>query len=369
MKKILYVLFLIGSIALVSLYGGNISYLLFYFALFLPALVLGYSVYVYVRFKIGQEMERTVVKGSKIPYTLMLANEDVLPFTNLALHFYTDKVSVEECRIPEEESCGEQDIDRLCLFPGQRLRLDTKMYCKYRGTYEAGVRSVSVTDFLGLFTITYPVQEPRRVTVLPRILPFERLAAGLRKQDPKNNLFSASKRQSLPDFELRPYRPGDPPKYIHWKNSARAGELLVRKQMPEELTETVVIMDLSPVAGSGEERLQGEDKIVEAAVCFVHHYYQKRLPVKVVFREEEQVELLINSTYGFDAFYNRCPALRFVSGLPVEQVWETCAGRSGREYAFVIITQAVTDGLRRRLEENRRLGWEAVLVDTGELQL
>lgn len=39
-------------------------------------------------------------------------------------------------------------------------------------------------------------------------------------------------------------------KYIHWKNSARAGELLVRKQMPEELFDTILIMDLAPADGA-----------------------------------------------------------------------------------------------------------------------
>ena len=36
--KLIYLLFLIGSTILVSFRGGNISYLLFYFALLLPVL-------------------------------------------------------------------------------------------------------------------------------------------------------------------------------------------------------------------------------------------------------------------------------------------------------------------------------------------
>lgn len=68
-----------------------------------------------------------------VPYRLILANEDFIPFTG--------------------------------------IRVDTRMYCKYRGTYPVGVKSVSVTDFLGLFTITYPMKSQIRLTAkLPYLM-------------------------------------------------------------------------------------------------------------------------------------------------------------------------------------------------------
>ncbi|MFQ7550834.1 MAG: DUF58 domain-containing protein [Blautia marasmi] len=39
---------------------------------------------------------------------------------------------------------------------------------------------------------------------------------------------------------------------MHWKNSARTGDLLVRKQMPEELFETIVILVISNPRGYGK---------------------------------------------------------------------------------------------------------------------
>ena len=52
--KLIYLLFLIGSTILVSFRGGNISYLLFYFALLLPVLAFLYSLYVFNRFNHAQ---------------------------------------------------------------------------------------------------------------------------------------------------------------------------------------------------------------------------------------------------------------------------------------------------------------------------
>ena len=67
MKKAVCLLFLIGSTVLVSFQGKAVSYLLFYFALLLPLLALLYSLYVYFRFKIVQNVSHLVVKGQKSP--------------------------------------------------------------------------------------------------------------------------------------------------------------------------------------------------------------------------------------------------------------------------------------------------------------
>lgn len=361
MKKIIYFIFLAGSAVLVSFRGGNIPYLLFYFALLIPVLALSYSLYVYWRFKIVQEVARTVVKAKEVPYRLILANEYFVPFTNITLHYFSDMVTIEECK----------DTSNLCLLPHQTIRVDTKMYCKYRGTYQVGVKSVSITDFLGLFTINYPMMAQIRLTAMPRILPLEYLKTDLQKKDPKNTLFSVSRLQDLPDYELRPYLPGDRLKYIHWKNSAKTGELLVRKQMPEELFETVILMDLSPVPGDTETRLQTEDNIIEAAVAFVHDYYLKQIPVRIIYTEDKDSlkEVSVNARTGFNRFYEACAALAFNASLPLENVWARYASQTAHRHTAILITSSVTDALKNYIEENRRVGNEIVLIDTGELSL
>ena len=296
--RLLYLLFLAGATALVSLRGGNISYLLFYFALALPILAFLYSLYVFYRFKIVQEVSRVVVKAQEVPYRLLLANEDILPFTHIRLHFFDSMVSMKP-----------SDPGVISLAPHEEIRVDTQMYCKYRGTYPVGVKSVEVTDFLGLFTIPYPLMSQIRLTARPRIIPMEQLRVVLQEQDPKNTLFPVSRLQELPDFELRSYLPGDPIKYIHWKNSARAGELLVRKQMPEELFETIIFMDLSPIEDEEEKRLQKEDNIIETALSFVHDYYLKNIPVRIFFMEDTLREMLVDAGTGFEPFYDKCSEL------------------------------------------------------------
>lgn len=71
-----------------------------------------------------------------------------------------------------------EDTGVISLLPHEEIRVDTKMYCKYRGTYPVGVKSVEITDFLGLFTIPYPMMSQIRLTARPRIIPMEQLKIG-----------------------------------------------------------------------------------------------------------------------------------------------------------------------------------------------
>lgn len=358
-------LFLVGTAVLASFYGGDIPYLFFYFALLLPMLALAYSLYVYCRFKIVQEVEQYAIKGQKVSYRLMLVNEDPVPFTDISLNYYSDRVKVLAT-----------DSEKISLMPHQEIRVETEIYCRYRGTYPVGVKSVSVTDFLGLFTITYPLGERVRLTARPRIIPLEQFFSAIQKKDPKNNLFSISGQQALPDYELRKYYPGDPPKYIHWKNSARTGELLVRKQTPEELFEAAVLIDLSPV-GTGdlkkaeklEWQLRMEDTVIEAAISFIHSYYIKKIPVRAVFMQKTMQEILIDARTGFDSFCRISADLPFQSPVSLEQLWTQYTKRNIRSNAVILITAAATDSLRQKVEESRKIGKETVLIDAGELSI
>lgn len=355
MRKVIYLVFLAGSGVLVSNRGGSIPYLLFYFSLMLPILALAYSVYVYLRFKIVQENPHLTVKGEKVPCRVILANEERIPFTALNLHFYTERVHM------KPDTCS------LCLKPKEKREIDVSMYCKYRGTYPVGVKSVTVTDFLGLFSITYPMRTQVRITVRPRILALEQMCLSLGEQDSRKQLYQTIRKEELPDYDLRKYYPGDVRKRIHWKNSAKAGELLVRRTLPEEIGEHTVFLDLAVPACQGEERLRLEDQVMEGALAFAYDYCCKRIQVCMVYMIEEIQERRICSLKDFEAFYGECVDLPFQSRLSVLQVWEEYQRQVGGVLSSILVTQEVTPALKACAAQNRSFGREVLLVPAGEI--
>jgi uncharacterized protein (DUF58 family) len=63
---------------------------------------------------------------------------------------------------------------------------------------------------------------------------------------------------------LRPYRPGDSPRSIHWRTSARRGELMVREFADVPADDLVVVFDPSPPAGSAGAGSPDEDLFEQA---------------------------------------------------------------------------------------------------------
>lgn len=368
--KIIYVILLIGSVVLVSLRGEEIFWLLFYFMLTVPVPALLYVLYVFLRLRIRQQVARYVNKGERIPYKIKLANEDWFLMNGIGLNFYTDMVQVMKKHSDGGEILNTQEPDSISLLPYQQEEIDLALYCKYRGTYPVGVKSVSVTDFFGLFTITYPMTVQIRVTARPRILTLMQLQLSLDKKDPKKTRPVLDRLQEMLDFELRQYVPGDSLRHIHWKNSARMGELLVRKQEPQELYELVVIMDCSRVENKSDlVRMQIEDNIIETAVALLYDACMKKVRTHVVWCTGELNDMQIDNPNDFDKFYNFCAELSFEAEMTLEEVWKAAEKKTGGNPAFWLIGCGLPPELMQTVDKSRRMGQEVMLIDTGEAPL
>lgn len=117
---------------------------------------------------------------------------------------------------------------------GETLRWIYQHPASQRGIYHWDQVSLRTAAPLGLFWCRRSRQVPGKAIVYPQVLPLQRcpLIDGIGQED--NPVFSAYERQVQPASEgltraLRPYRFGDPMRMIHWRTSARYGELRVRE--------------------------------------------------------------------------------------------------------------------------------------------
>jgi uncharacterized protein (DUF58 family) len=99
-----------------------------------------------------------------------------------------------------------------------------------RGRYTVGPLRVRVTDSFGLVSITRAFTSTSVLTVTPRIIPLAR--------PPQGGLWQAGSedgRRSIAasgedDIAPRVYRTGDSLHRVHWRSTARYGELMVRRE-------------------------------------------------------------------------------------------------------------------------------------------
>lgn len=108
------------------------------------------------------------------------------------------------------------------------------------GLLEARVTRLRVTDCLGLFALRGRTPAPALLPVLPipaeaEAPPPERGGSPTLKPRPGGGPGE--------DYEIRPYRPGDPVKMIHWKLTCKRDETVLREVLEAERPEPVLILD------------------------------------------------------------------------------------------------------------------------------
>lgn len=107
---------------------------------------------------------------------------------------------------------------------------------------------------------------PVDLVALPRPAPMGTLAATLARRGRSGNHPSTTAGAGVEFHGIRPYRPGDLPRRIHWPASTRRSELYVTDRVAEAAIDTVVVIDAFTESGShGESTL---DHSVRGAAGF-----------------------------------------------------------------------------------------------------
>jgi hypothetical protein len=335
-NRIIFAAAIIGSSIFASYFGGNISYALFYLTIFIPIVAFLYTLYVYFRFKIYQNMDvYLVVKGDWTVYSFVIANEDYITFRNVKVNFLADKSTIEAAH----------QIAEYSLLPNESERLETRIKCNYRGEYYVGVDSIEVTDFLYLFHITYPITSKLKVIVLPRVVPLEQLGFAPPQSDVKNPLRSGNTAEEELDTEMRKYYPGDSRKRIHWKASARMRELITRKYQHIPKAEIALFMDLMEIKEDELKVVIAEDKIIESVLAISNFYAERGTASQIIYEMDGKKVADIRSMEDFNAFYKTCVHIRFNSQLPVSDLLAERLLRGEEGLFCVVATHSLTKEL------------------------
>jgi uncharacterized protein (DUF58 family) len=139
-----------------------------------------------------------------------------------------------------------------------------------RGTYRIEPMVVRTGDPFGFFEAAATVGRPTVVTVFPRVLalPHWRL--------PTANLegtHSAPERtlQTTPlATTVRPYAPGDSFNRIHWRSTARLGEIQVKEFDLEQTADVWLFVDLDSSVQSGEGDISTVEESLRVAASVAH---------------------------------------------------------------------------------------------------
>lgn len=154
--------------------------------------------------------------------------------------------------------------------------------CTKRGYYRLGPLRVDTGDLFGFAHASWQETEPNHITVYPRIVPLEKL--GLPSRSPFGT--QASRQRIFEDparlAGVRDYTPGDTMRSVHWKASAHADTLLVKKFQPAIALNVVVALDLNRSAYPISTIVTSSEWAIVVAASVASHITTQRQPVGLI---------------------------------------------------------------------------------------
>ncbi len=187
-----------------------------------------------------------------------------------------------------EDRAGDQGVglDVPALAPGREFASTYRLPTDRRGIFDVGPLVLSQTDPFGLVARRRPFGAVARLWVHPRShpVPAARSGSTVEMDGPMDE---TAPEGTIAFQGLRPYIVGDDLRMVHWRTTARAGTLMVRKHVDTNRPQVVVLLDdraASYVDDSGSSGRFGPDRFeqaVEVAASLLEQAVRGGAPVRM----------------------------------------------------------------------------------------
>lgn len=220
-----------------------------------------------------------------------------------------------------------------------------------RGRFEVGPMSVRVTDPFGLLELGRAFRSTATLTVVPRTVDLPAVPLGQGWTGSGDERLRAAATGSAEDVTVRTYRRGDDLRRVHWRSSARTGELMVRREEQPWQARATVFLDDRVVAHRGAGPTSSFETAVTAAASVATHLARRGYTVRLVTATgEDPASARHDAAHGPDAarLLESLAVLRLHAAVRLDQGWLT-DHTAGVTVAVVGLLQAADAPVLRRM--------------------
>lgn len=347
-RRGIYLLLIVISLVFLSFYGGPLPYMVFFALIINMIASMIYIMYIFNSIRISQNiLEHSIDKNQYVKLKFQIGNEGMLAGTSIKLNFNHEFSEVSGC----------EELEHIGLEPKQYIVKELELLCRYSGTYYAGVDSIEITDYFGIFHIRFEMPQRMKVVVRPRILKIDNLKF-LNDNEQQVNSSNYRQDEAVVDNETRLYQSGDNAGMIHWRNSMKMQKLLVRTMSAEEAYDYIVIIDETIRLKDNVERIISADKVRETAIAVINYMYSCGYNIGCAMTQTGIIRL--NDQYELTQLYNRISGCNFVGDNNVSNVIENAiydtvySGEGQQTYIIVSVNPAdeCIKGIKDQSEDN-----------------
>ena len=233
-----------------------------------------------------------------------------------------------------------------------------------RGRYAFEESRAVVEDPFGLERIEQPLSAPSALLVYPRLVELERLfsESGDRALDGRRLLLRRPSGFDL--HSVREYEQGESLRKVHWRSTARRGQLMVKELEDSPRDEVAVVLDADPGAVVGESfdvQVRAAGSILQAHAC------RGRRTVLLINAGRAAQQRVHSGDGDWRLALDLLAAVEPEPGPPVAALLGEEASAAARALELVVVTGSLSPQLVERLVA-RALGHRGaslVLVDTA----
>jgi uncharacterized protein (DUF58 family) len=165
---------------------------------------------------------------------------------------------------------------------GWRRHVTYQVRSDVRGRFEIGPMTVRVSDPFGLVELGRSFRTTVPLTVTPRTVPLPHIPLGGAWTGSGDNRPRAFATGSAEDVTVREYRRGDDLRRVHWRSSARVGELMVRREEQPWQSRATLFLDNRLRAHRGQGIASSLEAAVSAAASMAVHLSHRGFTVRLV---------------------------------------------------------------------------------------
>ncbi|MET9699190.1 DUF58 domain-containing protein [Streptomyces sp. NPDC006529] len=171
-------------------------------------------------------------------------------------------------------------LDR--MEPGGRREVSYRVRSDLRGRYPLGPLQLRLADPFGLVELTRSFSTYDTLTVIPRTEPLPPVRLAGESSGYGDGSLRALALAGDDDVIPRGYRQGDDLRRVHWRSTARYGELMVRREEQPQRSRATVLLDTRRLAYEGAGPDSAFEWAVSGAASALVHLLERGFSVRLL---------------------------------------------------------------------------------------
>jgi uncharacterized protein (DUF58 family) len=195
---------------------------------------------------------------------------------------------------------------QLVSFPGRaRKTITYQLKANCRGYYQLGPLVAETGDVFGLYRRYRVLSEPSFLLVVPELIPLEGFDIASRRPIGEVRMTHRLFEDPTRIGGVRAYQAGDPLNRVHWRATARTGELQSKIYEPSSVAGATLLVDFHEQSFAVQDEPLRSELIVTAAASIAGAIFQMGQQVGLVTNGRDAADRIRTQGWSHDQLFSR----------------------------------------------------------------